>query len=139
MCTVQCSAHFFTYVDIESFSRVFTPPLHLQVRLGRIQAASEGSPAIAPRLEAVVMPLPTGPGTDGILGLDWLSGYDAVVFDWDQRPGSLTLHPKGSLDDVTWYGTTQPVNRSVLRIKHMSVVGVTLPPFCDWKPSLGRR
>ena len=51
-------------------------------------------------LTAVVMELPTGQSTDGILGLDFFNRFEAVELDWAARPGTVTLAPRGASSAV---------------------------------------
>ena len=67
-----------------------------QVSLG--EASLAGHPL--GDLTAIVMELPTGQSTDGILGLDFLNRYEAVELDWALRPGTVTLAPRGAVSEA---------------------------------------
>jgi len=59
-------------------------------------AMYDGTPFWQADVRAVVMAVPTAPGTAGLIGLTLLNACAAVALDWSVRPGTATLFPPGS-------------------------------------------
>ncbi|KAK3281843.1 hypothetical protein CYMTET_10387 [Cymbomonas tetramitiformis] len=76
-----------------------------QVSLGQVQLHPSGA-TVVPEETAVVMELPTAPGTSGILGLTFLNQMGALVFTWGQRPGRVDFYARAMLDDAAWRSIT---------------------------------
>eukprot|EP00747_Dinoflagellata_sp_TGD_P070688 gnl/TRDRNA2_/TRDRNA2_156708_c0_seq2.p1 gnl/TRDRNA2_/TRDRNA2_156708_c0~~gnl/TRDRNA2_/TRDRNA2_156708_c0_seq2.p1 ORF type:complete len:217 (+),score=39.11 gnl/TRDRNA2_/TRDRNA2_156708_c0_seq2:22-651(+) len=91
--------------------------------MGAVSLPSGGSSAaLMPELNAVVMPLPTGQGTSGILGLDFLNAFDAVEIDWQQRPGEFRFVTHGG----SWTSLTAGLSEVGLQQVYSGLLAATV-------------
>lgn len=108
-----------------------------QVALGAARLAGGGE-ALLPALNAVVMELPTGAGTSGILGLDFLNAFDAVELDWRERPGKARFVARNACTAASWAALTDGLSEALLRPIGMGLLaadvdigGVRMPALLD--------
>lgn len=82
-----------------------------QVALGELRSVPGGE-LLVPNQLAVVLDLPTGDGTDGLLGLDFCSAFDALELVWS--PPAVTLHARGSFTAASWAATAKGLSECLL-------------------------
>lgn len=102
-----------------------------QVAMGSVRLtdalASDGGGAtdeLVPGLNAVVMELPTGAGTGGILGLDFLSSFDAVELSWAARPGEVRFVRRGACTAASWAALTRGLTEVILQPLALGLLAV---------------
>lgn len=90
-------------------------PMSCQVAMGELSLPGSGSLSLLPQLNALVMPLPTGEGISGILGLNFLNTFDAVELNWEQRPGEMQFMMGGQRTMESWVSLTTGLSEIVLQ------------------------
>ena len=113
-----------------------TEPTH-QVLLGELRSVPGGQLLLAAQ-RSVVLELPTGPDTDGILGLDFLSAFDAVDLRWS--PPRAAFHPRGSHSAQSWAALVSGLKECILQPAGLGLLtlsvriegsSVTMPALLD--------
>jgi len=105
-----------------------------QVELGALNTEHQRQLLVQSQ-RAVVLDLPTK-DADGILGLDFLTQFDAVELHW--REPQLRFHPRGSIDREGWTALVAGLSECLLRpvdygllVMRVRVCGQEMPALLD--------